>query len=167
MNMIASHNNDTDSIWKLVKRIRADFLWKYLSPSFFSCNFIDELYMKINFDMLAEMLNVHNITEKVLDISPEKIEEGAKMFLYLNLCPNSFSFVLKQIFLSSDAYNLIMSTMEWKSAKGKELETMIKIYNAVSSGYGNNFSKILYDKPTKEVRLTKNQTVLNGKSLKI
>ena len=161
--MIASHNKDTDSKWKLVKQIRADYLWKYLSPSFYSCKFIDNSHMEINFDMLAEVLNVPNVTEEVLDISLDKLNEGAKMFLYLNSCPSSFSVDLKTIFSSSDAYTVIMSTMKLlKSSKGKALDTMIKIFNAVSSEYGNNYSKISYEPTAQKLDLYKNLTIVNG-----
>ena len=109
------------------------------------------------------MLSVSNITEEVLDISLEKLKEGAQMFLYLNSCPSTFSLDLKEIFSSSDPYTVIKSTMKLlKSSQGKTLDTMIKIFNTVSDEYGNNYSKISYEPTAKKLELYKNLTILNG-----
>ena len=162
--MIALSNNDMNSTWDNFKQIRADYLWKQDYGKYYSCSsFIDEQDINNNFEKLAEILNLSNATEKVLDISLEKIEDGAKMFLYLNSCPSTLSLKLKQTFSSFDAYTVIMSIMKLlKSSKGKKLETFIKIFNAVSDKYGNKYSKITYEETTKKQELYKNITVLNG-----
>ena len=103
INMIASSNKDKDLIWKYVKQTRADYLWN-ISQLLYSCSsFIKEQDITNNFNSLAQMLDAHNTTEKVLDMDLDTLDEGAKMFLYLNSCPSSFSLEFKQIFSSLDA----------------------------------------------------------------
>ena len=154
-----------NSTWDNVKQIRADYLWdKYFFEPYDSCSsFIDDQDIHNNFEKLADILNLSNVTEEVLDISLGKIEHGAKMFLYLNSCPSTFTLNLKQTFSSFDAYYIIMSIMKLlKSSKGKTLKTLIDIFNTVSDKYGNNYSKITYEETTKKHELYKNITVLNG-----
>ena len=109
------------------------------------------------------MLDLPNVTEKVLDINIEKVKEGTKMFLYLKSCPSTLSLDFKRMFTSLDTYNVQMSTLKLlKSSKGKTLESMIKIFNSVSYEYGNIYSKISYEPTTKKLGLTKNLSILNG-----
>ena len=69
--------------------------------------------MTSNFGTIPQMLNLPNVTEEVLeDMSLEKIEEGAKMFLYLNSCPSSFSLLLKKVLSSTNGYTVIMSLIK-------------------------------------------------------
>ena len=167
--MIASSNKDKDLIWKYVKQTRADYLWN-ISQLFYSrcSSFINEKDITNNFNSLAQMLDAPNTTEKVLDMDLDTLDEGAKMFLFLNSCPSSFSLKLQEIFKSSDAYTVIMSTMKLlKSSSGSMLETMIKTFNSVSNEYGNTYSKLSYEPNMKKLELSKNLTVLNGKVYKV
>ena len=81
--MIASSNKDKDLIWKYVKQTKVDYFWN-LSQLFYSCSsLIKEQDFTNNFNILAQMLDAPNTTEKVLDLDLDTVEEGAKMFLYL------------------------------------------------------------------------------------
>ena len=138
--MIALSKKDMKTIWEYVKQIRADYLWNLHISLWYSCSsLINEGDIKSNFENLAEILNLPDVTEEVLDLDIEKIEEGAKMFLYLNLCPSSITLEFKQIFRSLNAYTVIMSTMKFlKSSEGKTLDKIIQIFNGVSNIYGNS-----------------------------
>ena len=164
INMIASSNKDKDLIWKYVKQTRTDYLWN-ISQLFYSCSsFIKEQDITNNFNSLEQMFDTPNTTAKVLDMDLETIEDGAKMFLYLNSCPSTFSLKLQEIFKSSDEYTVIMSTMKLlKSSSGSNLNSIIKTFNSVSKEYGNNHSKLSYEPSMKKLVLSKNLTVLNGK----
>ena len=110
--MIALSKKDDDLIWEYVKQTRANYLWNISSLllQVYSCkSFIENEDIKNNFEMLSQMLNVPDVTEEVLDISPDSLNERAKMFLYLNSCPSTLSLNLKEIFSSSDLYTVIMS----------------------------------------------------------
>ena len=161
--MIASSNKDKDLIWKYVKQTRADYLWN-LSLHFYSCSsFTKEEDITNNFNILEQILDAPNTTEKVLDMDLDTIEEGAKMFLYLNSCPSSFSLKLQEIFKSSDVYTVIMSTMKLlKSSSGSILDSMIKTFNSVSNEYGNIYCKLSFEPNMDKLELSKNLTVLNG-----
>ena len=161
--MIASSNKDKDLIWKYVKQTRADYLWN-LSQLFYSCSsLIKEEDITNNFNILEQILDASNTTEKVLDMDLDTIEEGAKMFLYLNSCPSSFSLKLQEIFKSSDVYTIIMSTMKLlKSSSGSILDSMIKTFNSVSNEYGNIYCKLSFEPNMDKLELSKNLTVLNG-----
>ena len=162
--MIASSNKDKDLIWKHVKQTRADYLWN-LSQLFYSCSSLtEEEDITNNFNILAQMLDASNTTDNVLDLDLDTLEEGAKMFLYLNSCPSSFSLKLQEIFKSSDVYTIIMSTMKLlKSSSGNILDSMIKTFNSVSNEYGNIYSKLSFEPNMEKLELSKNLTVLNGK----
>ena len=113
------------------------------------------------------MLDASNTTDNVLDLDLDTLEEGAKMFLYLNSCPSSFSLKLQEIFKSSDVYTIIMSTMKLlKSSSGNILDSMIKTFNSVSNEYGNIYSKLSFEPNMEKLELSKNLTVLNGKAYK-
>ena len=163
--MIALSNKDMNSIWEYVKQIRADYLWNLnIFTGYYSCSsFINAQDINTNTEKLAKMLDLPNVTEKVLDINIEKVKEGTKMFLYLKSCPSTLSLDFKRMFTTLDTYNVQMSTLKLlKSSKGKTLESMIKIFNSVSYEYGNIYSKISYEPTTKKLGLTKNLSILNG-----
>ena len=166
--MIASSNKDMKSIWEYVRQIRADYIWNLDFPNrnYFCSSFINSHQdIDENFEKLAELLNSSNVTEEVLDISLEKIEEGAKMLLYLNSCPSILSLNLKTIFSSLDANTIIVSTMQLlKSSKDKTLDSIIEIFNDISYEYGNNYNKISYEPLTKSLEFYKNLSILNGNS---
>ena len=163
--MIALSNKDLNSIWENVKQIRANYLWNLnIFTEYYSCSsFINAQDIKYNTEKLAKMLDLPNVTEKVLDINIEKVKEGTKMFLYLKSCPSTLSLNFKRMFTSLDTYNVQMSTLKLlKSSKGKTLESMIKIFNAVSNEYGNEYTKISYEPMDKKLKLSKNFAILNS-----
>ena len=79
---------DQDTIWKHVQTVRVLHLRKYSSNK---CSFLVSYNnMTESIISLAKLLNISYISPfKIQNISNDVINFGAKMFLFLNNCPNT------------------------------------------------------------------------------
>ena len=79
-------NQDSFFLWTQVKVIRSELLKKQISNK--DCKaFVSDSERATNLKNLQERLQVLGVTEKVKTLPNNIIEEGGKMFVYLNSCP--------------------------------------------------------------------------------
>ena len=86
MNLLAEANLDYASLWKHVKAARSEYCKKQISHSYCEALISDE-ERKTYFENLQNYLKVLNVTDEIKSLSESIIEEGGKMFVYLNSCP--------------------------------------------------------------------------------
>ena len=86
MNMLAEANEDHAILWNHTKAARSEYRKKQISPSYCEA-FISDEERKTNFDNLQNYLKVSYVTDYKKSLPDSIIEEGGKMFVYLNSCP--------------------------------------------------------------------------------
>ena len=78
---------DHATLWTYVKGVRSNYRLKQSLQS--NCKaFISDEERKSNFNILQNFLQVSNVTDDVKSLPKSIIEEGGKMFVYLNSCPS-------------------------------------------------------------------------------
>ena len=86
MNLLAEANMDHSILWTHVKAARSEYRKKQIKHS--NCKaFISVDERKSNFDNLKNILIVSDTTDDIKSLPNSIIEEGGKMFVYLNSCP--------------------------------------------------------------------------------
>ena len=84
--MLDEANQDSFFLWTQIKAIRSDLRKKQLLHK--DCKaFVPDDERATNFNNLQERLQVSSITEEVKTLPNNIIEEGGRMFVYLNSCP--------------------------------------------------------------------------------
>ena len=86
MNLLEEANLDYVTLWKHVKAARSEYRKKQILPSYCEA-FISDEKRKNNFENLQNYLKVSNATDDIKSLPHSIIEEGGKMFVYLNSCP--------------------------------------------------------------------------------
>ena len=85
--MLDEANLDYSLLWKHVKAVRSEYR-KETSVKMKECKaFLPNEELEINFDNLAKRLGVSSSTDEIKPLPNSTIEEGGKMFVYLNSCP--------------------------------------------------------------------------------
>ena len=93
--MLDEANLNQSSLWKHVKAVRSEYRNRKsvnkgtVDKCIMYKAFLREEEMEINFDNLRESLKVTSSTDemKIKSLPTSLIEEGGKMFVYLNSCP--------------------------------------------------------------------------------
>ena len=86
MNLLVEANLDNSILWKHVKAARSEYRKKQILHT--NCTaFVSDEERKSNFDNLQKSLEVSDSTDEVKSLPDSIIEEGGKMFVYLNSCP--------------------------------------------------------------------------------
>ena len=86
VNLLFEANLDQSILWTHVKAARSEFRKKRIFNA--DCKaFVTDEERKANFDNLKKHLKVANSTDEVKSLPGSIIEEGGKMFVYLNSCP--------------------------------------------------------------------------------
>ena len=93
--MLDEANLDYSFLWKHVKAVRSEYRNRKsvnkgtVDKCIMYKAFLREEEMEINFDNLRESLKVTSSTDemKIKSLPTSLIEEGGKMFVYLNSCP--------------------------------------------------------------------------------
>ena len=86
--MLAEANEDHAILWNHTKAARSEYRKKQISPSY--CKekaLISDEERKSNFDNLQNYLKVSNASDVIKSWPESIIEEGGRMFVYLNSCP--------------------------------------------------------------------------------
>ena len=86
--MLDEANSDHSFLWQHVKAVRSEYQNKK-SAHKNKCDafLLDEEKREILFNNLQERLRVSNPTDEIKSLPNSTIEEGGKMFVYLNSCP--------------------------------------------------------------------------------
>lgn len=86
LNTLDEANQDSFFLWTQVKAIRSELLKKRKLNK--DCKaYVSDGERATNFKNLQERLQVLGVTEEVKILPNKIIEEGGKMFVYLNSCP--------------------------------------------------------------------------------
>ena len=86
MNLLAEANMHQSILWKHVKAARSEYRKKQVLHT--NCKaFVSDEERKTNFENLQNYLKISNVTDKIKSLPKSIIEEGGKMFVYLNSCP--------------------------------------------------------------------------------
>ena len=86
MNLLVEANLDNSILWKHLKAARSEYRKKQILHT--NCTaFVSDEERKSNFDNLQKSLEVSDSTDEVKSLPDSIIEEGGKMFVYLNSCP--------------------------------------------------------------------------------
>ena len=86
LNTLDEANKETSFLWTQVKAIRSELLKKPKLNK--NCKaYVSDSERETNFKNLQERLQVLGVTEEVKILPNKIIEEGGKMFVYLNSCP--------------------------------------------------------------------------------
>ena len=86
MNLLVEANLDNTILWKHVKAARSEYRRKQFLHT--NCKaFVSDEERKSNFENLQKSLEVSDSTDEVKSLPDSIIEEGGKMFVYLNSCP--------------------------------------------------------------------------------
>ena len=88
-NLLHSKQNDVDFIWKIIKKIRMEYLNVFSANKDcdFANSFLSDLNIKENLNNLHREIKVDPSEIKSLDIDPSTLKSAAEMFIYLNFCP--------------------------------------------------------------------------------
>ena len=86
VNLLAETNMEYAYFWTLVKAVRSEYRKNQKGQS--NCKaFISDEDRKSNFDNLQKKLPLFLATDDIKSLPESTIEEGGKMFVYLNSCP--------------------------------------------------------------------------------
>ena len=85
--MLNEANLDHSYLWKHVKAVRSEYRTKKSVQNNKCKAFLRDEEWEINFKNLKERLRVSNLTDEIKSLLNSTIEEGGKMFVYLNSCP--------------------------------------------------------------------------------
>ena len=88
-NLLHSKQNEVDFIWKIIKKIRMEYLNVFSANKDcdFANSFLSDLNIKENINNLHHEIKVEPSEIKSLDIDPSTLKSAAEMFIYLNFCP--------------------------------------------------------------------------------
>ena len=87
LNLLASANLKLSILWTHVKAVRSEYKKKHILHD--NCEaLVPDKERKTNFNSLQQHLKIWNTTDEAKNLSNIIIEEGGKMFIYINSCPN-------------------------------------------------------------------------------
>ena len=86
MNLLEETEQEYAFLWTYVKSVRS-YYRKQQSRQTNCKAFISDEERKSNFNILQNFLRVSNVPDDVKSLNESIIEEGGKMFVYLNSCP--------------------------------------------------------------------------------
>ena len=109
VNILHRAQNKDEIIWKVVKAIRKTFLLNYVEP-YLCYGEISDSLMKSNIDQIEEKLKL-NIKIMVLNnVTDKTLNTAAKMFIYLNFCPEAkFLLFIDHVLKTDSLQNIILS----------------------------------------------------------
>ena len=121
MNLLVEANLGNSILWKHVKAARSEYRKKQILHT--NCTtFVSDEERKTNFDNLQKSLEVSDSTDEVKSLPDSIIEEGGKMFVYLNSCPalhwQNFYHHLLFSKSNSEAILFVLNAMKNSRTKG-------------------------------------------------
>ena len=103
-NLVHASTRSTEENWRIVQVARFQMLKNPLAQCTHEYSFVSEKIMKENRKELETLLQLQ-AADDFLEIDPKTLEESAKMFVYLNACPDpsllGFSSFYQDMFLNN------------------------------------------------------------------
>ena len=143
LNMLDEANKDFFFLWTQVKAIRSELRKKQLLQK--NCKaFVSKDERATNFINLEERLQVSNVNEEVKTLPNIIIEEGGKMFVYLNSCPtlhwrNFYHHLLFEKSNSEMILSILNAMKNSRTKGGRALANKILIRLASIFGFKYNY----------------------------
>ena len=148
MNIIDSIKLKKDIIWERLKVIRKLFVLKYCQldcceqyfppRSLIKNNYIQENIekLKVEFKVNSSVFTIHNMTER-------RLETAARMFTYLNICPDNLILFYRNLLKNSSAKQILLAlTNIMKTSKNARKQIAAKIWIK----FTEHFQTLYFDK---------------------
>ena len=135
--MIHQSKEDLETIWNTVKNIRKTYLHKHrvtepdCLTQYYQGVFLTNHDVLRNNDKVEERLSTNSSYDIYDNITKETFANAAKMFTYLNYCPNRLLHLYQKLFENNPTKILLALTNILKTSEGTHKEISKKIFNQV------------------------------------
>ena len=87
----ALRNFEVEKVWKNIKELRTNYLKSNMTKENDTCQvFIQDEHINVIIKEMAELMKLSNASDDIQELEKESIDVAAKMFIYLNSCPDSY-----------------------------------------------------------------------------
>ena len=124
--------NSKDSIWKIVKSVRRNYLFTLAISKYSNCYQVD---IKSNIDKVQQELNLDRNIQVIENVASETLETAARMYAYLSFCPpKQILYFYKELFEKSSVRDIIFAVPgKIRVSSNAEKKAFILIWKKVTS----------------------------------
>ena len=110
---ILNQINDTNKIWKVVKKIRSEIMFLRVCDSSHSKVLFTDTDIQLNMRAFEEEIQINSTRVISENMTDNQLKEAAQMFIYLNFCPDSLNpwFLFYKELFENKSPNVIALTL--------------------------------------------------------
>ena len=110
---ILNQINDTNEIWKGVKKIRSEIMFLRVCDSSHSKVLFTDTDIQLNMRAFEEEIQINSTRVISENMTDNQLKEAAQMFIYLNFCPDSLNpwFLFYKELFENKSPNVIALTL--------------------------------------------------------
>ena len=88
---ILNQINDTDKVWKVIKKTRSETMFLRVCDSTHSKVLFTDTDIQLNMREFEEEIRINSTVVVAENMTDNQLKEAAQMFIYLNFCPDSLN----------------------------------------------------------------------------